>query len=131
MGASVKKRADVVYQDFIVRTTYKYLLVKAIRETIKYSQSYLARKISYHATIINVYENGGKISRNAEKDILDFLRNFNFTKYTDCKTDDFIIYTIRVMSCYLCYCHEYGYYEDDEMCKKLISKNVSMLGFEE
>lgn len=131
MSQSVKKRADVVYQDFMVRATHKWLLARAIRETIKYSQALLSRKINYHPSMINTYENGGKISKNSERDILDFLRKTNYVQYTDNKTDDFIIYTIRVMSNYLYLCHEWDYHEDDEMCKKLISKNVSMLCFEE
>ena len=131
MSQSVKKRADVVYQDFMVRATYKWLLARAIRETIKYNQSYLSRKIGYHVSVINTYENGGKISKASEKDILDFLSEINFTKYSDNRTDDFIIYTVRVMSDYLYLCHDWHYHEDDEMCKKLMSKNMSMLCFEE
>ena len=65
MSQSVKKRADVVYQDFMVRAIHKWLLARAIRETIKYSQALLSRKINYHPSMINTYENGGKISKNS------------------------------------------------------------------
>lgn len=131
MSQSVKKRADVVYQDFIIRSSHNWLLARAIRETMKFSQSYFAKKMGYHAAVLNTYENGGKISKSSEKDILDYLKKVNFSQYSDNKTDDFIIYTVRVMSNYLYLSREWGFDEDDEMVKKLLSKNVSMLCFEE
>lgn len=131
MCQSVKKRADVVFQDFMVRSSHNWILARAIRETLGCSQSYMAKKIFQHASVVNTYENGGKISKAAEKDLLDYISKINFAQYDENKTDDFIIYTIRVMSSYISYCHEWDLDEDDEMVKKLMGKQISMLCFEE
>lgn len=130
MCCSVKKRADTVFQDFMVRSSYNYVLARSIRETLGRSQAYMARKIFQHASVVNTYENGGKISKNAEKDLLDYISKLNYEAYSENKTDDFILYTIRVMSSYISHCHEWELNDDDEMIKKLMGKQVSMLCFE-
>ena len=130
MCCSVKKRADVVFQDFMVRSSHNYILAKAIREALGRSQAYIGRKIFQHASVVNTYENGGKISKNAEKDLLDYISKQNYEQYDNSSTDDFILYTIRVMSSYISHCHEWDLHEDDEMIKKLMGKQISMLCFE-
>lgn len=130
MCQSVKKRADVVFQDFMVRSSYNWVMARSIREIIGRSQAYVAKRIFGHPSTINTYENGGKISKQAEKDLLDYISQLNYTKYAESKTDDYIIYTIRVMSNYIYHCHDWGLQEDDKMIKKLIGKQVSMMCFE-
>lgn len=130
MCQSVKKRADVVFQDFIVRSSHNWLLAKAIRETIGRSQAYISRKIFQHVSVVNTYENGGKISKSAEKQLLDYISRLNYEQYDMYKTDDFILYTVRVMVSYIYNCHKWDLHEDDEMIKKLMGKQISMLCFE-
>lgn len=131
MGKSIKRRADDVFQDFMVLTTHSYFLCRAIREALRRTQSYFANHVYVHQTAISQFEKGENVSKNTKKAIFDYIHKLNFDEYSNNQTDDYILYCVKVMTNYMAICHEWGYNEDDELCKKLIAKEISMLCFAE
>lgn len=131
MAKSVKRRADVVLQDFMILTNHENFLCRAIREALHRTQSWMSNKVNLHQTIISSFETGERINKDTKKLIFDFIHKINYECYERLDTDDFILYCIRVMGNYMSICHEFGVTEDDERTKKLMAKEVSMLGFAE
>lgn len=128
---TVKRRADDVFQDFMLLTHHNQYLCRAIREALHRTQAYFASHVHIHQTAISQFEHGEIMSKDTKKAIYDYIHKLNYEEYSNNHTDDYILYCLRVMGNYMSITHEWGYNDDDELCKKLMSKLISMLCFVE
>lgn len=118
---SLRRKVDLLFQDFITRAKYEGKVGKAVRKTMHYSQATMGQKLHCSPSYISDFECGIDLRPDIICGMWRSINSMNYEMFAKLSSQDYILYCIRVIANYATACHEADL-DDDELVKKFLTK---------